>query len=77
MKDKSLIDTTTAIKKFFSISGIHEFNNNALVIFMSDSDSALRGENRDEDKKIQKILSNSSAVFEPVKLNDHHALDIC
>jgi hypothetical protein len=37
-------------------SGIHEFNKNALVIIMSDSDSAFRGDNRDEDQKFQKDL---------------------
>ena len=73
LKTKSLIDTTPAIKKFFSSSGLHEFNKNALVIIMSDSDSAFRG---DEDQNFQKILSNNNAVLEPVKLNDHHALGV-
>jgi hypothetical protein len=27
-------------------------------------------------KKIQQILSNNNAVFEPVKLNDHNALGV-
>ena len=76
MKTKSLSDTTPAIKKFFSSSGIHEFNKNALVIIMSDSDSAFKGDNRDEDQNFQKILSNNNAVLEPVKLNDHHALGV-
>jgi hypothetical protein len=39
---------------------------NALVIIMSDSDSAFRGDNRDEDQNFQKILSNNNAVLEPV-----------
>jgi hypothetical protein len=43
---------------------------------MSDSDSAFRGDNRDEDQNFQKILSNNNAVLEPVKLNDHHALGV-
>jgi hypothetical protein len=51
-----------AIKKFFSTSGLHEFNKNALVIIMSDSDSAFRGDNCDEDQNFQKILSNNNAV---------------
>ena len=42
MKSKSLSDTTPAIKKFFSTSGLHEFNSKALVIIMSDSDSAFK-----------------------------------
>ncbi len=73
-----MIDTTPAIKKFFSSSGpsgLHEFNKNALVIIMSDSDAAFRGDNRDEDQKFQKILSNN-AVLEPVILNNHHALGV-
>ncbi len=76
LKTKSLIDTTPAIKKFFSSSGLHEFNRNALVIIMSDSDAAFRGDNRDEDQNFQKILSNNNSVLEPVKLNDHHALGV-
>jgi hypothetical protein len=43
---------------------------------MSDSDTAFRGDNRDDDQKFQKILSNNNAVLEPVKLNDHHALGV-
>jgi hypothetical protein len=39
MKTKGLSDTTSAIKKFFSKSGLHKFNKEALVIIMSDSDS--------------------------------------
>ena len=76
LKSKGLIDTTPAIKKFFSTSGLHEFNSKALVIIMSDSDSAFRGDNRDKDQNFQKILSNNNAVLEPVKLNDHHALGV-
>ena len=76
MKSKSLSDTTPAIKKFFSTSGLHEFNSKALVIIMSDSDSAFKGDNRSEDQNFQKILSDNNAVLEPVKLNDHHALGI-
>ena len=40
MKTKGLSDTTPGIKKFFSESGLHEFNKKALVIIMSDSDSS-------------------------------------
>jgi hypothetical protein len=54
----------------------NEFNKSALVIIMSDSDTAFRGDNRDEDQKFQKILSNDNAVLEPVKLNDHHTLGV-
>jgi hypothetical protein len=43
MKSKSFSDTTPAIKKFFSTSGLHEFNSKALVIIMSDSDAAFQG----------------------------------
>jgi hypothetical protein len=43
---------------------------------MSDNDSALRGDNRDEDQNFKKLLSNNNAVLEPVKLNDHHALGV-
>ncbi len=55
MKTKSLSDTTPGIKKFFSTSGLHEFNSNALVIIKSDSDSAFKGNGRSEDQNFQKI----------------------
>ncbi len=61
---------------FFSSSGIHEFNKNALCIIMSNSDSACKGGNGDEDQNFPKMLSNNNAVLEPVKLNDHHALGV-
>jgi hypothetical protein len=51
LKTKGLIDTTPAIKKFFSTSGLHEFHSKALVIIMSDSNAAFQGDIRDEDKK--------------------------
>ena len=76
MKSKSLSDTTPAIKKFFNTSGLHEFNSKALVIIMSDSDSAFKGENREEEQNFQKVLSSNNAVLEPVKLNDHQALGV-
>ena len=76
MKSKSLSDTTPAIKKFFSEPGLHEFNIKALVIIMSDSDAAFKGNDRDEDQNFQKILSDNNAVLEPVILNNHHALGI-
>ncbi len=76
MKSKSLSDTTPAIKKFFSASGLHEFNSKALVIIMSNSDSAFEGDDRNEDQNFQKNLSGNNAVLEPVKLNDHHALGV-
>ena len=76
MKTKSLSDTTPAIKKFFSESGLHEFNKKALVIIMSDSDAAFRGDSRNEEQNFQKVLSNNNAVLEPVTLNDHHALGV-
>ena len=43
---------------------------------MSDSDSAFQGEDRDEEKNFQKVLSDNNAVLEHVKLNDHHALGV-
>jgi hypothetical protein len=76
MKSKSLSDTTPAIKRVFSTSALHEFNSKALVIIMSDSDSACKGDNRSEDQNFQKTLSDNNAVLEPVKLNDHHALGV-
>ena len=76
IKTKGLSDTTPAIKKFFSESGLHEFNKKALVIIMSDSDAAFKGNDRDEDQNFQKILSDNNAVLEPVILNNHHALGI-
>jgi len=76
LKTKSLLDTTPAIKKFFNTSGLHEFNNKALVIIMSDSDSAFKGNDRDEEQNFQKVLSDNNAVLEPVKLNDHNALGV-
>jgi hypothetical protein len=50
MKTKNLSDTTPVIKKFFSESGLHEFNKRALVIIMSGSDSAFKGSGRDYAK---------------------------
>jgi hypothetical protein len=76
LKTKSLKDTTPAIKKFFSESGWHEFNKKALVIIMSDSDSAFKGDDRDEEQNFQKVLSENNAVLENVKLNDRHALGV-
>ncbi len=43
---------------------------------MSDSDSAFKGDDRDEDQNFQKILSDNNAVSEHVKLNDHKPLGI-
>ncbi len=43
---------------------------------MSDSDSAFKGDRRDEEQNFQKVLSDNNAVLEPVKLNDHSALGI-
>jgi hypothetical protein len=62
MKSKSSSDTTPAITKFFSTSGLHEFNSKSLVIFMSDSDSESKGDNRSED---QNFLIDNNAVLEP------------
>ena len=76
MKTKALSDTTPAIRKFFSESGLHEFNKRALVIIMSDSDSAFKGDNRNEEENFQKVLSENNAVMDNVKLNDHHALGV-
>ena len=76
MHTKSLEDTVPAIKKFFKSSGIHDFNKDVLCIIMSDSDSAFRGDDREEDQNFQKVLSNNNAVLEPVKLNDHSALGV-
>ena len=76
MKTKSLKDTTPALKKFFSESGLHQFNKNALVIIMSDSDSAFQGTDRNEEENFQKVLEDNNAVLEHVKLNDHHALGV-
>ena len=76
MKTKSLKDTTPAIKKLFNESGFHQFNKEALVIIMSDSDSAFQGDDRDEEQNFQKVLSDNNAVLEHVKLNDHHALGV-
>ncbi len=76
MKNNSLTDTTPAIKKVFSSSGLHEFNKKALVMIMSDSESAIEGDDRNEDQNFQKILSDNNAVLEPSKLNYHHAIGV-
>jgi hypothetical protein len=47
-----------------------------LAFFMSDSDAAFTGDDRDEDQNFQKILSDNNAVLESVKLNDHRALGV-
>jgi hypothetical protein len=76
MKTKGVSDTTPAISKFFSESGLHQYDQEALVIIMSDSDSAFKGDDRDEEQNFQKVLSNNIAVLEHVKLNDHHQLGV-
>jgi hypothetical protein len=76
MYTKSLEDTTPTIRKFFKSSGIHDFNKHVLCVIMSDSDSAFKGDNRDEEQNFQKVLSDNNAVLESVKLNDHSALGI-
>jgi hypothetical protein len=43
---------------------------------MSDSDSAFKVDDRDEDQNFQNILSDNNAVLEHVKLNYHHALGV-
>ncbi len=43
---------------------------------MSDSDSAFRGYNHNEEQFFQNRLSDNNAVLEPVKLNYHHALGV-
>ncbi len=43
---------------------------------MSDSDSAFKGGDRDEDQNFHKIMSDNNSVLEHVKLNDHHALRV-
>ncbi len=75
MKTKGLSDIP-AIRKFFSESGLHKFNKEALVIIMSDSDSALQGDDRGEEQNFQKVLSENNTVLEHVKLNDHHTLGV-
>ncbi len=55
IKDEFFIGTTPVIKKLFRTSGIHDFNKDVLVIIMSDSDSAFRGDNRDEDQSLKNI----------------------
>jgi hypothetical protein len=55
MKTIGLSDTKPAIKKFFSGSGLHKFNKEALVIIMCDSDSAFKGDDRGEEQNFQKV----------------------
>ncbi len=43
---------------------------------MSDSDAAFKGNDRNEDQNIQKLLTDDNAVLEPVKFNYHHALGV-
>ena len=45
---------------------------------MRDSDSAFKGDDRDEEQKFQKVLSNNNEALEHVKLNDsdHHRLGV-
>jgi hypothetical protein len=76
LKIKGLIDATPTIKTFFNTSGLHEFSSKALVIIMSDSDSAFKADNRDEEQNFQRVLSDNNAVLEPAKLNDHNALRV-
>ena len=45
-------------------NGLHEINSKALVIILSDSDSAFKGDNRNEDKYSQKLLSDNYAALD-------------
>jgi len=76
IKNKSLKDTTAAIKQFFKEADIKSFNPDALTVIMSDSDGAFMGENREEGENFKKVLTDNNAVLEPIKLNDHSALGI-
>jgi hypothetical protein len=43
---------------------------------MSDSDSAFKGDDFNQEQIFQNVLSDNNAVLEPVKLNDHSALGV-
>ena len=73
LKGKSLKDTTPAISQFFKDADIKK---NTLVVMMSDSDGAFKGDNRDDTENFQQVLNNHNAVLDPVKNQDHHALGI-
>jgi hypothetical protein len=56
MKSESLSDTTPPSKTFIGSSGLPEFNRKALVIIMSDSDSAFKKNGRHKDQNFQKHI---------------------
>ncbi len=76
IKNKSLKDTTQAIKQFFKDADIKSYNPEQLTIIMSDSDGAFKGEDRNDDQNFQKVLKENNAVLEPIKSNDHSALGV-
>jgi hypothetical protein len=73
MKRKTLKDITLAIKKFSEDAKIKK---DQFIVIMSDSDSAFKGENRNEEENFQKVLENNNTVLDRIKLNDHNALGI-
>ena len=74
MKNKTLEDTTQALKNFFNESDVKKYKSNTSV-FMSDSDSSfLDGSNQGDEKDFNKVMDDNDRILEPVKDQDHHAL---
>ena len=76
MKNKTLEDTTQALKKLFNESDVKKYKSN-ISVFMSDSDSSfLGGQDKGDEKDFNKVMDDNDSILEPVKNQGHHALSI-
>ena len=76
MKNKSLEDTTAALKQFFQEPDVKKYKKGFSVI-VSDSDSAfLGGKDQGEGRDFQKVLDDNDCIHDTVPIGDHNALAI-
>ena len=62
MKNKTLKDTTQALKKFFNESDVKKYKSN-ISVFMSDSDSSfLGGSNQGDEKDFNKVMDDNDSI---------------
>ena len=76
MKNKSLEDTTAALKQFFNEPDVKKYKGGFSVI-VSDSDSAfLGGKDSTDERNFQKVLDDNDCIHDTVPIGDHNALAI-
>ena len=76
MKNKTLEDTTQALKNFFQEPDVKKYKS-GISVFMSDSDSSfLGGSNQGDERDFNKIMDDNDSILDPVKNQDHHSLGI-